>query len=101
MEKNKYKKFIKNILEKDEIVEHKKVYYKPSKIKLIFGFIFSLIIMIILLRIGFQFTMMYLLIFLGDLVILSYYVINLFTKEGILLPKYVKVKKDSSSKEEE
>ena len=40
MEKNKYKKFIKNILEKDEIVEHKKVYYKPSKIKLIVTIIF-------------------------------------------------------------
>ena len=85
MEKNKYKKFIKNILEKDEIVEHKKVYYKPSKIKLIFGFIFSLIIMIILLRIGFQFTMMYLLIFLGDLVILSYSNLLFFYKNAIII----------------
>lgn len=99
MEKDKYKKVLKNILEKDEIVEQEKIYYRPSKFKTIFGFSFSLIIMIILLRMGFQLTVIYLTLFLGDLVILAYYALNLFTKEGFLLPKYVK--KDKSDQDEE
>ena len=37
----------------------------------------------------FSFTFMYMLLFLGDLIILIYYGINLFTKRGFLLPKRV------------
>ena len=69
--------------------EYKRVYQRPSKFKCIVGFIFSGLIMFVLLGI-FHFSFMYLLIFGVDLLFLLYYGINLFTKKGIGMPKYVK-----------
>ncbi len=69
---------------------YKRVYQKPSKIKAIIGFIFSLIFFIILIRL-FVFKILYFIILIGDIVVCSYYGINLFTKKGIGLPKTVEV----------
>lgn len=69
---------------------YKRVYQKPSKIKSIIGFIFSLIFLIILIRL-FVFKILYFVILIGDLAVCSYYGINLFTKKGIGLPKTIEV----------
>ena len=98
MEKGKYKKIFKEILEKD-MSQKKKVFYKPSKLKCIIGFIFTLFILIMLLLSGFNFSMVYLLVFFGDFIILVFFSLNLFTKEGFLLPKYVREKDEESEKE--
>ena len=68
---------------------YKRVYQRPSKFKSIVGFIFSALIMFFLIRI-FQFNFMFFLIFIPDLIILIFYSINLFTKKGIAIPKYVR-----------
>lgn len=68
---------------------YKRVYFRPSKFKCIVGLIFSGLIMFVLLGI-FSFNFMYLIIFLVDLLFLLYYGINLFTKKGIGIPRYVK-----------
>lgn len=69
---------------------YKRVYQRPSKLKAIVGFGFSLIFFIILIRL-FVFKLLYFVILLGDLAILAYYGINLFTKNGIGLPKTIEV----------
>lgn len=68
---------------------YQRVYQKPSKFKCIVGFIFSALIMFFLIRI-FKLNFMFLLIFFIDLVVLIFYGVNLFTKKGIAIPKYVK-----------
>ena len=68
----------------------KKIYYKPSSGRSIFGFFFSFLFLIILFFVfGFQWRFMYLLLLFGDGIILFYYSMNLFTKRGIYLPKYI------------
>lgn len=59
-------------------------YYRPSKAKCIFGFIFCLIFFIILIRI-FNFSLMYLFLFIGDLICLVYFGLNLFTERGFVI----------------
>ncbi len=68
---------------------YKRVYQKPSKIKCILGFTISALIMLFLIRL-FNLKFMFLLIFFGDLAVLLFYGLNLFTKKGIAIPKYVK-----------
>ena len=81
--------------------EYEKVYYKPKKGKNIIGFIFSLLFLIILIKIyGFKINTYYILLFLGDLIILIYYGLNLFTKNGFLLPKFVEKSSKSELKKE-
>ena len=77
-----------NLINEKSQKKYKVIYKKPSKIKCIFNFGFCLLFMIILIPM-FSFTFMYMLLFLGDLIILIYYGINLFTKRGLLLPKRV------------
>ncbi len=73
----------------DKVI-YKRVYQRPSKIKAIVGFVFSLIIFIILIR-YFVFKLLYFVILLGDLSFLSYYGLNLFTEKGFGLPKTIPV----------
>ena len=77
-----------NLSNKNSHKKYKIVYKKPSKIKCLLSFGFCLLFMIILIPM-FSFTFMYMLLFLGDLIILLYYGINLFTKKGWPLPKRV------------
>ena len=73
----------------------KKIYYKPSLGKCIFGFLFSFLFFLILLFVfGFQIKFMYFLLLFGDGIILFYYGVNLFSKKGIYLTKYVEEKED-------
>lgn len=86
---NEKKNLIDNFLDKyDEYSAKKKVnvetYYRPSKVKCIFGFIFCLVFFLILLRI-FHFSIIYLVIFIGDLVCLLYFGLNLFTEKGFVV----------------
>ena len=83
----------KNIFDKfldkyDDLNSKKKVnvetYYRPSKGKCIFGFIFCLIFLLILIRI-FTFSIVYMFIFVGDIVCLLYFGLNLFTKRGFIV----------------
>ena len=75
-------------------IKRVKTYYRPTKTKCIVGFGFSLLLMIILLLLGFQFNMVYIMLFVGDLIVLLYYGINLFTVNGFIIPKYVDVQDD-------
>ena len=61
-------------------------YYRPSKGKSIFGFIFCLIMFIILIRF-FHVSIVYFVILIGVLIILIYYALNLFTKKGFIIKK--------------
>ena len=92
----------------DEYSSKKKVkietYYKPSKLKCIFGFVFCLIFFLILLRI-FKFSVVYLVIFIGDLLCLGYFSLNLFTKKGFsikhkyLVPEEYLIEEDREKEE--
>ncbi len=75
--------------EKSKYNAYKRIYQKPAKGKCIGGFIFSAFIMLFLIR-SFRINFMFLLIFFTDLVIVLFYGINLFTRKGIPIPKYVK-----------
>lgn len=62
-----------------EVKKLKKIYYKPSFVKCMFGFMSSLLFFLLLLFVFcFQFHFMYLLLFFGNGLILIYYGINLF-----------------------
>ncbi len=83
------KNIIDSFLDKyEEIGSKKKVnvetYYRPSTGKCIFGFIFCLIFLLILLRI-FHFSIVYMFIFIGDIICLLYFGLNLFTKKGFVI----------------
>ena len=65
-------------------------YYRPSKAKCIFWFVFCLIFFLIILRL-FTFSIVYFVIFFGVLICLLYYGINLFTKKGFVLKKKYRV----------
>lgn len=65
-------------------------YYRPSKFKCIFGFVFCLIFFLIILRL-FTFSIVYFVIFFGVLICLLYYGINLFTKKGFVIKKKYRV----------
>lgn len=75
-------------------------YYKPSKAKSLFGFIFCTIFMLILIRI-FSFNVIFMFIFLGDLVCLVYFALNLFTKKGFLVKQKYYVPEDYLIQEDE
>lgn len=82
--------FIEILLKSHKEKKYKKIYYRPSKIKNIIGFLFSSLIMLILLFIlGLQLNLLYFILFVGDALVIMYYGVNLFTKRGLLLPKYV------------
>lgn len=70
-----------------------RVYERPSKLKSLVGFIFSLLCFIILIRL-FVFKMLYFVILIFNLLILAFYSINLFTEKGIGLPKTVEMIED-------
>lgn len=64
-------------------------YTKPNILKCIFGFGISVIILISLLFLfGIQFNLVYLLVLIIDILIGSYYGINLFTEKGFKSPVY-------------
>ncbi len=91
-DKNIIDKFLEGYAQANESSKqetYKRIYQKPTKFKCIVGFIFSSLIMLVLIRI-FKFNFMFFLIFFGDLLVLIYYSLNLFTKKGFALPKYVK-----------
>ena len=61
-------------------------YYRPSKGKSIFGFIFCLIMLIILIGF-FHLSIVYFVILIGVLICLTYYGLNAFTKKGLVVKK--------------
>lgn len=75
--------------------EKKKIYYRPTKKKALIGFIISLFFMLIMLFHFLKFSFIFFLLILGDSIALLYYGINLFTKKGLLIPKYIYVDKDN------
>lgn len=105
--KNLFDKFLDTY---DNLSSKKKVnvetYYRPSKAKCIFGFIFCLIFLLILLRI-FHFSIIYLVIFIGDLICLLYFGLNLFTEKGFVVkqkhyvPEEYLVQDDDEEEEKE
>jgi len=74
-----------------------KVFQKPSKLKSIIGFSFSLLLFFVLIRM-FVFKLLFFIILLCDLGICFFYGINLFTKKGIRLPKHVLINKKDYDK---
>lgn len=88
----------------EEMNSKKKVnvetYYRPSKAKSIFGFIFSLIFMFILIRI-FVLNIIFLFIFIGDLLCLLYFGLNLFTKNGFVVKQKYYVSEEYLTQKDE
>ena len=76
-----------------------RVYKKPSRFVCIRNFVIGVAILIVLLILGFNLSIQYILFFMGDLIVILFYGINLFTKDGIKLPTYIKVKKDDKNEE--
>lgn len=102
---NNKKNVLDSFLDKyEEINSTKKVdvetYYRPSKAKSIFGFIFCLIFMIILIRI-FTFNIVFFVIFFGDLMCLIYFGLNLFTKNGFVIKQKYRVSEDYLKEDEQ
>lgn len=102
-EKNIFDKFLDNydkLNSKRNKFGYQKVYTKPTKIRCIIGFIFSLIFLILLIRL-FVFKLLYFVILIIDLLILLYYSLNLFTKKGFPLPVTIRVDTESNKEETE
>lgn len=101
MKKNKMPGFIKKILENSKPPkEYERVYYKPQKWKSLIGFVFSLIFLGALLFVfSFNVNIYFIILFIGVVVVCAYYGINLFTKSGFLLPKFVLKKEDKNVEE--
>lgn len=102
---NDKKNIIDSFLDKYDELESKKnvkveTYYRPSKGKCIFGFVFCLIFLLILLRI-FHFSIVYMFIFIGDLLCLIYFGLNLFTKNGFVVKQKFSVPEKYLTQNEE
>lgn len=81
-----------NFLQKDSKHEEvAKVYYRPSKEKSIAGLIlsFCLFVLMCLLCVT-SFAIGYFLMFLVSIALLTFYGINVFSKDGFWIPRYVK-----------
>jgi len=92
-DKNIIDRFLDDYEATDTSEDYQKVYRKPSKIKSISLFIVGVVFFLILiLFMGFKFDMVHILLYGGDLIFMIYYGINGFTKKGISLPKYEKIK---------
>ena len=77
-----------------------RVYQKPTKFVCIRNFILGIAILFVLLFVfGFHTSFGYILFFLADLIVVLFYGINLFTKDGVKLPTYVRVKKDEEDED--
>lgn len=97
-DKNIFDKFLDNydkLNSKRDKFGYQRVYTKPTKIRCIIGFIFSFIFFILLIRL-FVFKILYFVILLVDLIILTYYSLNLFTKKGFPLPTTIRVNSDTT-----
>lgn len=75
------------------------VYVRPTKFKSIVGFLFSLIMFVLLLTM-FSFNLIYFLMLFGSLGVAVYYGINLFTPNGIGIPKTIEVPIEEIQKNE-
>ncbi len=96
--KKKIKKIF-NIYLNSEDKEYQRIYVKPDKLKMIISFILSLAILYILLFImHFKIQYIYLTILIVDILVLIFSGINLFTKNGIPLPKYIEIEKKDDNK---
>ncbi len=103
--KDDKKNIVDSFLDKYEEMSSKKkvnieTYYRPSKAKCIFGFIFCLIFMFILIRI-FAFNIVFFVIFFGDLVCLIYFGLNLFTEKGFVIKQKYRVPEHYLNQEED
>lgn len=103
MKKKKIPVFLQKILDNSKAPkEYERVYYKPEKWKNVLGFIFSLIFLITLVYVfRFNINIYFIIIFIGVLMVSTYYGINLFTKRGFLLPKYVEKKEEEKEEQTE
>ncbi len=79
-------------------IEYRRIIKKPKMFEAILGFGVSIIVLIILIR-YFSPTGMYFVILIVDLLFLSYYGVNLFTKKGFGLPATVAVEIDDKEDE--
>lgn len=77
-------------------VEYTKIYYRPTKVKSIVGFVISLLFFLILLSGAVYSSPLFWGVIIIDFIILLYYGINLFTKDGFLIPKYVILPKEEN-----
>ena len=100
-DRNVLDRFLDNYEKQNESnIVYKKVYEKPSKGKTIIGFIFSLGFFIILIR-HFLLKPFYFFFLIGDILVLIYYSLNLFTKKGFALPKTLAIKEEKDDKSDE
>ena len=72
--------------------EYERVYEKPKKSKCIIGFIGSIIFLLALIPFA-SLNSLFFVLLIGDLLLIAFYGINLFTEKGIKLPKTVKVER--------
>lgn len=74
---------------------YRRVYTKPTKMKSICGFAFSLLLFIFLIRL-FVFKLQYFIFLIVDLLVLAYYGLNLFTKNGFPLPSFIHINNEEN-----
>lgn len=90
-EKNIVDKFLDNYESiSNNQVRYKRIYQRPSKFKSFVGFVFSVVLLIMLLFM-FVFKLLYFVIIIGVSIAVIYFGVNLFTDKGIGLPKNVPV----------
>ncbi len=90
--KNLVDKFL-DIYKREDNYQYKTIYVKPSRFKCIVGFVVSVLFFILMLTF-FTLKVLYFVVLLGDLVIVIYYGLNLFTEKGFGLPKNIPVYND-------
>ena len=75
--------------------------YRPSMKKCIINFIISLVVLIVLVIFFSNMGRIFWMIFVVDILVLTYYGINLFTKDGLRIRKYGYVLKSELGENEE
>ena len=93
---NSIEKFLSYYREKsseEENYVYRRVYIRPSKLKCIFLFGFSLLLLFLIIRYLISPTIMFGVILIVDLLVCVYYGYNLFSKNGFVIGKTVKFEK--------
>ena len=96
--KDKLKEIAENMFDSRE-KEYKREWVRIPRVKSAFLFAGSLFIFIMLVILGFRINIVYMSVFVVNLIVLIVNGINLFTKKGISLPKTIEVEKDDEDEE--
>jgi len=84
----------------DDKIEYTRIYERPSKVKCLLYFIFTLLLLLIAIRYLLGAPIVFIIFVIIDLLVCLYYGYNLFSKKGFIMGRTIKVKKEEDKDEE-